>query len=124
MVNSTENGALRKRIREAIQAGRLPRHRAERMWGGPGCGDHVCTICGERIGPDQVEFELEYAGARNGNGNGAAKLYVDLACLGAWNLERAEAQLSRSFKAGLSSATGDGTIAGSEREDASQRDSG
>jgi hypothetical protein len=121
MVNSTENGALRKLIREAIEAGRLPRHRPERWWGGPGCGDHFCTICGERIGPDQVEFELEYAGASNGNGNAEANLYVDLACLSAWNLERNS--MSRSLNAGLSPATGDGTMTGSEREDAYQRDS-
>jgi len=87
-----DDGTLRRRVREAIDTGKLPDRSPVGVWGGPGCGAS-CAICGERIGVDEIGFELEFSagdelgwlqaggnglnghsagnGARsNGNGNG------------------------------------------------------
>src|SRR5688572_17527311 len=44
---------------EPIPGRMLPREAPQRMWGGTGSGA-PCAICGERIGADQLEYELEY----------------------------------------------------------------
>jgi hypothetical protein len=125
----TEDTTLREKVREAIRAGRLPSTPPERTWGGRGCGAYYCTICGERINPDQVEFELEYrrTGANNGkDGNGSGNVHVHLRCFSAWDLERYETTSSRAHMsaAGLPAASGDGTINGRERTVADKRSPG
>jgi len=49
---------LREKARAAIRAGKLPSRRPDRTWGGPGIGE-PCTICGEPIRRDQLEFEIQ-----------------------------------------------------------------
>ncbi len=80
---SNEN-TLRKNVREAIEAGRLPNQGPARMWGGPGVGAR-CTICERPIGRDEVEFELQFA--RDGN-SGLGNHHLHVRCFAAWELER------------------------------------
>jgi hypothetical protein len=56
----SDDETLRKRVREAIDAGKLPDCSPVGMWGGPGCGAS-CAICGKQIGIEEVEFELEFS---------------------------------------------------------------
>jgi hypothetical protein len=51
---------LRAKAREVIRFGSLPSRRPDRTWGGPGIGA-PCTVCGEPIRVDQLEFEIEFA---------------------------------------------------------------
>jgi len=64
----------------------LPREAPQRMWGGSGSGAE-CAICRERIGTDQLEFELEYRCV--GNPNGRPSFHVHVRCCSAWELENA-----------------------------------
>jgi hypothetical protein len=72
---------LRQKAREAIQAGKLPSHPPERMWGGQGSG-RCCTICGSATERDEIEFELEFV--RHDGGSDGANPLVHLCCLAAW----------------------------------------
>jgi hypothetical protein len=80
----TDNGALRQKVRELIQAGTLPDRPPDRMWGGPGGGGD-CTICGAQVKRDEVEFEIEFA--RNGEGTDLSRYHVHLRCFTAWDAE-------------------------------------
>ena len=55
-----EESALRARAREVIRTGKLPNRRPDRTWGGPGIGA-PCSICGEPVTKDQLEFEVQFA---------------------------------------------------------------
>jgi hypothetical protein len=80
----SDQGVLRQKVREAIKTGTLPRSLPERTWGGRGTGA-CCTICGEPVQRDEVEFELEFA---RGNGNGGRdNVRVHLRCFAAWEIE-------------------------------------
>jgi hypothetical protein len=76
---------LRRKAREAIQAGKFPVHRQARMWGGPGNGA-ACAICGEPVKRDDVGFELEFA--PNGHDPGVRNYPVHIRCFAAWEFER------------------------------------
>ena len=45
-----------------------------------------CTICGEPVTPDQVEYEVEFA--HEGAIPGLDKYHVHLRCFAAWEFER------------------------------------
>ena len=60
-----------------ILGGRRPARPPERMWGGAGSGA-PCAICGERIAPEQLEYELEYRGV--GERRGRARFHVHVRC--------------------------------------------
>ena len=62
----------------------LPREAPQRMWGGSGSGA-PCAICGERIGADQLEYELEYRCVDDPNGR--PSFHVHIRCCSAWELE-------------------------------------
>jgi hypothetical protein len=51
---------LRAKAREVIRTGKLPNRRPDRTWGGPGVGAS-CTICGEPVTKDQLEFEIQFS---------------------------------------------------------------
>jgi hypothetical protein len=76
---------LREKARELIQAGTLPNRRPDRTWGGPGSGAD-CSICSAPVGPDEVEFEIEFD--RNGDAPGPSNYHVHLRCFAAWEVER------------------------------------
>jgi hypothetical protein len=50
---------LRAKARQRIGAGKLPRAKAARTWGGLGTG-LVCTLCDEPILSTEPEFELQF----------------------------------------------------------------
>ena len=89
-----DQAALREKAREAILAGRLPRRRPARTWGGPGAGVR-CAICGSPVRHDQVEFEIEFG--RGGAGRDAHHVHVP--CFTAWEVELQ--QLERASGDGL-----------------------
>jgi hypothetical protein len=63
---------IRALARKILQAGGIPRHDPDGTWGGKGV-DVPCAICGERIRPEQVEYEVQFAhdGVTPGVGAGA-----------------------------------------------------
>ena len=69
---------LRLRAREAIRSGRIPQGRPQRMWGGPGAGDH-CAICGGPVG--ELGLDLEFSDG------GVATFPVHIDCFAAWESE-------------------------------------
>jgi hypothetical protein len=93
-----DESTLQKKAREAIQAGTFPHSRPANMWGGPGCGA-CCTICGELLKRDELEYELEYAddhdGARRRN------YHVHIKCFAALESERQNLEaISRAVASG------------------------
>ena len=101
---------LRRMARDAIAAGRLPGLTPNRMWGGNGTGAR-CAVCGHAVTPDEVGFDLEFAGG-NGNGHGSrAEHVVHVACFAAWELECTASAPLRP----LSEGPVEGTIPVSER---------
>jgi hypothetical protein len=76
---------LRATAREVIRTGKLPNRRPDRTWGGPGVGAS-CTICGEPVTKDQLEFEIQFS--RDGNNPGLDKFHLHIRCFAAWELER------------------------------------
>jgi hypothetical protein len=71
----------------------LPPEAPQRMWGGSGSGA-PCAICGEHIGVDQLEYELEYRCV--GNPHGRPSFHVHVRCCPAWELEQTGLRLSGS----------------------------
>jgi hypothetical protein len=55
-----DEATLRAKAREAIRTGKLPDRRPDRTWGGPGVGA-PCTICGEPVTKNHLEFEVQFA---------------------------------------------------------------
>ena len=76
---------LRAKAREAIRTGKLPSRRPDHMWGGPGVGA-FCTVCGEAVTEDQMEFEVQFA--HDGDNPGLDKFHVHVRCFAAWEFER------------------------------------
>ena len=75
----TSDAALRHRVADAIRSGTLPHGSPVRTWGGRGSGA-CCEICSERIGAEELEFELEFQGSQ--------KYLVHRRCFFAWEAER------------------------------------
>jgi hypothetical protein len=73
---------------DAMKTSKLPKHRPERMWGGPGSGSS-CAICGKTIGTEELEFELQFASE---GGSATANYHVHVHCFAAWELERRDAK--------------------------------
>ena len=90
----TSKQTLLERAREAIKVGRLPCQRPARSWGGEGTGA-ACAICGEQIGPKQLEYELEFTRAGS---QAQARVHVHLQCCSAWELERLALQSTGSAR--------------------------
>jgi hypothetical protein len=80
-----DESKLRQKVREAMEAGKLPKRRPERMWGGPGSGA-CCRVCGEPVKHDDVEFELDFFRADGDPATGS--YHVHSRCFAAWELER------------------------------------
>lgn len=75
---------LRQQAREAVQKGKLPARRPDRVWGGPGVGE-MCPVCDKRITKADIEYQLEFA--RPGV-DGIDKYHVHIRCNAAWEFER------------------------------------
>jgi hypothetical protein len=78
---STTEQRLLRTARACLASGRLPRVQSQCIWGGYGRGD-VCSLCGEPIRSNEVEFEVPEAdsGAR-------AAFKFHITCHDAWQLE-------------------------------------
>ena len=80
-----ENAMLRERAREAILSGRLPRASPDRRFGGFGF-EATCAVCGERIGREQMQTEIEFN--RHGLPPGIDRYHLHPRCYTAWETER------------------------------------
>ena len=80
-----DEAILRAKAREAVRTGKLPSRRPDRTWGGPGVGAR-CTICGEPVTKDQLEFQVEWA--RDGAEPGLDRFHIHVRCFAAWEFER------------------------------------
>jgi hypothetical protein len=80
-----DESLLRAKAREVIRTGKLPYRRPDRTWGGPGVGA-PCTICGEPVTKDQLEFEIQFT--IDGGEPGLDKFHVHIRCFAAWEFER------------------------------------
>jgi hypothetical protein len=76
---------LRAKAREAVRTGKLPAQSPDRTWGDPGVGA-PCTICGEPVRRDQMEFEVQFE--RDGTAPGLDKYHIHVRCFAAWEFER------------------------------------
>ena len=75
--------ALRSKVREALQVGKLPAGFPTRILGGAGSGS-ACVICGDVIQHQEMELELEFAAP----GTSEVKTYkLHPMCCVAWELE-------------------------------------
>lgn len=81
---------LRDLARQAITADKIPRHRPDRLWGGPGIGAS-CAICAHSVLPDDMEFEVHWVRDRGG-GPYLDLLHVHVRCFAAWEFERGPAR--------------------------------
>jgi hypothetical protein len=80
---------LRKLVREALHAGKLPRREPDYTWGGNGCGA-TCTICQELVRADQVEYEVQFA--HDGSRRGMDQFHMHFRCFAVWERERTTLQ--------------------------------
>jgi hypothetical protein len=94
-----DDSALRRRIRQSIREGRLPARPAQQLWGGPGSGKE-CSACGQAVGPQELELELEIAEATAESVS--TRVSVHPRCLHLWEcvLQELAPVLSRSGEQG------------------------
>jgi hypothetical protein len=50
---------VRRKVREVMEAGKLPHRQPDHIWGGPGSG-LSCAICDVALERDGVELEIQY----------------------------------------------------------------
>ena len=86
MWNGCDEQELRRRAREAMQAGLIPRERPTGLWGGHGSGER-CAVCGHIVEPSEMELEIEFAAAEV-NMQGAREFHMHLTCFAAWEFVR------------------------------------
>jgi hypothetical protein len=75
---------LRERVRQAIDSGKLPARKPDRMLGGLGTGK-LCAVCAGMLTPTQMEIEVEFD--RGGTSPGPARYWTHPRCYAAWELE-------------------------------------
>jgi hypothetical protein len=81
----SDNDVLREKVREVLQAGKLPNGPPKRIWGGPGVGAD-CTICNVTVKRDELELEIEFA--QDSNDDAVDKHHVHIRCFAAWEQAR------------------------------------
>jgi hypothetical protein len=79
------------KIRAMIQAGSLPDHKADAMWGGRGCGN-TCPVCGQAVTAADVEMELEFRGPSGGR---VDIYHLHGRCHAFWDFERRNFESAR-----------------------------
>jgi|SRR5581483_2246867 len=83
---SEEENGLRHLAREAMQSGKLPGRRPDRLWGGHGNGKDNCYLCGKPLNMEDITFDLEYK--RGAEDTDPTCYSVHLRCFNAWDIER------------------------------------
>jgi hypothetical protein len=76
---------IRELAPQALRANKLPGRDPDRTWGGRGVGA-PCTICGEPVAPDQVEYARQFAH----DAPGLDKYSLHIRCFAAWEMERTQ----------------------------------
>jgi hypothetical protein len=76
---------VRAKVREVLQAGKLPSRSPDSAWGGSGVGA-ACAVCDLPITHDQLEFEIQFT--HDGDNPGIDKYHVHVRCFAAWEFER------------------------------------
>jgi hypothetical protein len=76
---------LREKAQVAMERGRIPKRRPDRMWGGPGVGA-FCVVCELPVTKDELEFEIQFS--HDGANPGLDKYHVHVRCFAAWEFER------------------------------------
>jgi hypothetical protein len=118
-VDQMDEQALRRLFaREAIQIGKLPGRRADRVWGGLCFG--ACTVCGLSFAPEELGYEVEFSE----EGHRAAGHRLHIQCFEAWESECRKTESARSGNGarqeagdadGAKTANGHGYANGRER---------
>jgi hypothetical protein len=80
---------LKAQAREAIESGRVPANRPERLWGSSGDGSD-CPICCRAIESQDVGFELDFPAA-SAREPSRPSCMVHARCFKAWDVVRLEA---------------------------------
>jgi len=81
-----DESTLRQKARDAIQTGQLPDRGPDRTWAGKG-GGGACSVCADEVGPQDIEFELEFAPGHQQPG-ALANYRFHVRCFAAWEFER------------------------------------
>lgn len=71
-------------VRQAIDSGKLPARKPDRVLGGLGTGN-LCAVCGALLTPTQMEIEAEFE--RGGTSPGFDRYWAHPRCFAAWELE-------------------------------------
>ena len=102
-----------------LGASKLPNRSPDRCWAGTSSGAS-CVICGQLVKADEIEFELEFATADDGNV--PENHHVHRGCFLTWDSERREREREwrqRTVAASeLSGAIGETRLTTDEREGA------
>ena len=77
-----DNGLRRMLAREAIDLGRLPARRADRLWGAR-CNDERCAVCGLSATQEELGYVLEFAQ----DGLPSVRHHLHVRCFAAWESE-------------------------------------
>lgn len=75
---------LSETVRQAIDSGKLPARKPDRVLGGLGTGK-LCAVCGAKLTPTQMEIEAEFA--RGEASPGPARYWAHPRCYAAWEFE-------------------------------------
>jgi hypothetical protein len=107
-------------LQEAIRSGKLPNRSPERTWAGRSCGV-PCAICGQRINPDELEYELEFAPGDDSEQPEGHHLHIG--CFWAWETERQKPQSKRGTERaiGLSGEVVETRLADDDRQTSGSR---
>jgi len=81
----TDENDLRQKARAIMVAGKLPRRRPDRIWGGLGVGV-ACAVCDRPVQPSEMEVAIQFA--LDGDNSGLDKFHVHDRCFAAWEFER------------------------------------
>lgn len=107
----TVENELRRRARDAIRRGKLPRTAPDRTWGGPGANT-PCAVCEQFVSEADMGYELEFEGPSEPE---PMHLQMHARCFAAWELEREEPE-RRASSLRLPSAPDTVTVVVSERD--------
>jgi hypothetical protein len=72
----SDDGRLRAKVRQAMDAGTLPSCPPARWWGGAATGTH-CAVCEAPTTNGEIELKLEFP---HENGNGSTLYHVHSQC--------------------------------------------
>ena len=94
---------LTERIRQAIDSGKLPARKPDRVLGGLGTGK-VCAVCGAMLTLTQMEIEVEFD--RGATSPGRDRYWTHPRCYAAWEFELRDSSGARPADVLAGSATG------------------